>query len=819
MNDNFQELGSRMANIEPIKTEALYRHCDPALVDFATSDQAVQVEGLFGQRRVVDALDFGVAMARPGYNLFVISDPDGSSQAAVRRLLEAKTAAMAVPDDWCYVFNFDNPQQPQLIALLPGSGVALRRDMLRFTEELYPVIEAALDSDDFRTRVEAIQSEFKERREKALRELGDESSRQGIALLRTEGGFVFSPLKGDEPMPPEVFAELSDEEKERFARAMNEFGERMQKLSYQFPRWRRDMQASLKQLGRETMHLAVGHLIDELKERHAAQPKVAAFLDRVLADVVEYGEALRDKRGGGEGLEFAGEGLSVQRYQVNLLVDHSGEDVAPIIFESNPTFPNLVGRLDYVAHMGTWVTNFTLIRAGALQRANGGFLMLDAIKVLSQPYAWDCLKRALKLGQIAIESLGQALGFATNLALEPEPMPLQCKVVIFGEPRLYFLLKEYDPEFDELFKVAADFERDLERSADNTRAYACELAGIARLNGMLPFERRAVARLIEQSSRLAGDAERLSMATRRITDLMDEANHHAARRGGATVAVDDVEAALQAQVRRADRFRERYQEAILRGTFLIDSAGTHVGQINGLAVIDLGDLMFAHPVRITATFRLGEGEVVDIERETELGGPIHSKGVMVISSFLAARFAAEMPLSLSASLVFEQSYGPVEGDSASLAELCALLSALAGAPIRQSLAVTGSVNQFGRVQAIGAVNEKIEGFFDICRLRGLTGDQGVIIPDANVKHLMLRRDVVDAAAAGRFRIYAVATVEQAIELLTGVAAGEPDQHGVVPPGSINHRIAAQLTRLFEMRREFSHGSGKERIRRGMKGRR
>ncbi|HET6718866.1 MAG TPA: ATP-binding protein, partial [Rhodocyclaceae bacterium] len=583
MGDHLQGHGEHMTKSEPIKTQALYRRCDPALIDFDTSDQAPQVGGLFGQRRVVDALEFGVAMARPGYNLFVISEPEGDSQQAVRRLLEARTAAMAVPGDWCYVYNFDNPQQPQLIPLLPGSGVGLRRDMLRFTEELYSVIEAALDSDDFRTRVEAIQTELKERREKALRELGDESASQGIALLRTEGGFVFSPLKGDEPMPPDAFAELSDEEKERFARAINEFGERMQKLSYQFLRWHRDMQARLRQLGRETVHLAVGHLIDELKERHAAQPKVLAFLDRVLADVVEYGEALRDKRAGAEGAELAGEGLSVQRYQVNLLVDHSAEDVAPIVFESNPTFPNLVGRLDYVAHMGTWVTNFTLIRPGALQRANGGFLMLDAIKVLSQPYAWDCLKRALKLGHIQIESLGQALGFATNLALEPEPMPLQCKVVMFGEPRLYFLLKEFDPEFDELFKVAADFERDLERSDANTRSYACELAGIARRSGMRPFERRAVARLIEHSARLAGDAERLSMATRRLTDLMDEANHHAGQRGGSTVSIDDVEAALKSQVRRLDRFRDRYQEAILRGTFLIDSAGTHVGQINGLA--------------------------------------------------------------------------------------------------------------------------------------------------------------------------------------------------------------------------------------------
>jgi predicted ATP-dependent protease len=800
-----------MTQTSPLAVQALYRHCDHSLIDFVSSDQAAEVDGIFGQSRAVEALNFGIGIAHTGYNLFVMSEAASGSFLAVRRMLEAQATTMPVPDDWCYINNFSDAQRPRLLSLPAGYGSRLQGDIRRFTDELSPAIDGAFDSEEFRTRVEAIQNEFKLREEQALSQLGHESKQQGIALVRTTHGFVFAALKGDDPMEQEAFAALPEDEKSRINQLMLEFGERLQKLLHQFPRWHRERQASIKQLGRDTLSLAVGHLIADLKEQYAALANVVEFLDQILADVIEYGEGLREKHEdeAEEGdLEISGEGISVQRYWVNLLVDHGADQAAPIVFDNNPTFPNLVGRMDYQAHMGTWVTNFTLIKAGALQRAHGGFLLLDAIKILTQPYAWDALKRALKSGLVHIESLSQLLGYSTTLALEPEAMPLSCKVVLFGEPQIYYLLKDADPEFDELFKVAADFENDIERSDEHTRHYALELANLARRNKLRPFAREAIARLIEHSARLAGNAEKLSMASRRIVDLMQEAEHYTGLDKRPCVSLADVQQALDAQIRRGDRYRSSYQEAILRGTFLIDTKGRHIGQINGLAVIDLGDFMFAHPVRITATFRLGEGEVLDIERETELGGPIHSKGVMVISSFLASRFASEMPLSLSASLVFEQSYGPVEGDSASLAELCALLSALAGTPIKQSLAVTGSVNQFGRVQAIGAVNEKIEGFFDICRLRGLSGEQGVIIPDANVKHLMLREDVVAAAAEGKFHIYAVASVEEAIQLLTDTPAGEPDAEGVIPPGSINYLVAVQLTRLFEMRQDISANSSR-----------
>jgi len=437
--------------------------------------------------------------------------------------------------------------------------------------------------------------------------------------------------------------------------------------------------------------------------------------------------------------------------------------------------------------------------------------VLDALKVLTQPYAWEGLKRALRSGQVHIESLGQVLGLVTTLSLEPEPMPLAVKVVLVGEPRIYYLLKALDPDFEELFKVAADFESEVVRDADNTRLYVELIATLVRGADLRPFERAAVARVVEHSARLAGDAERLTASRRRLADLLQEADHWAAKAGHATVLREDVDTALDAQIHRVDRLRSRLQEQILRDNLLIAVTGAQVGQVNGLAVIALDDFMFAHPVRITATARIGEGDVIDIERETELGGPIHSKGVMILSAFLGERFAHDVPMSLSASLVFEQSYGPVEGDSASLAELCALMSNLAGVPINQSLAITGSVNQFGRAQAIGAVNEKIEGFFDICQARGLTGGQGVLIPASNVKHLMLRADVVRACAEGKFAIFPVQDVDQAIELLTGMPAGEPNEDGLVPEGTINYLVASQLAELSALRQAFAasarQGSG------------
>jgi len=794
-----------MPTVKALDAQALYRHCDPSLFPFETTAELDVTTEIVGQARAVEAVQFGIDMARPGYNLFVFGEPGSGRHSVVRRLLETRAAQGSPPNDWCYLNNFAESNRPRLLQLPAGRGGQLKRDMQQFVSELAKAIAAAFESDEYRERIEALHRAFKEKEEGALRELGQESGEQGIGLLRTPNGFGFAPLKGDEAMAPADFEQLPPEEKERIARLIEAFGDRLRQLMLQFPRWRRELQAQIKQASRDTLGLAVGHLIEELKERYADLAVVVAFLDEVMDDIIEVGEQLRDQaKGEGEiaGMVLNGT-LSLARYQVNLLVDNAETTAAPIVFEDNPTYTNLVGRVDHLAQMGTLVTNFTLIQPGALHRANGGYLVLDALRVLTQPYAWEGLKRALRLSQIRIESLGQVYGLVSTLSLEPEPVPLAVKVVLVGEPRLYYLLKALDPDFEELFKVGADFDDEVVRDAEGTRRYAELIATLARGAELRPFDRAAVARVVEHGARLTGDAERLTTSRRRLSDLLQEADFWAAKAGRATVLRDDVERALQAQTRRVDRLRGRVQDQILRQNLLIAVSGDQVGQVNGLAVISLDDFRFAHPVRITATVRIGEGDVIDIEREAELGGAIHSKGVMILSAFLGERYARDVPLSLSASLVFEQSYGPVEGDSASLAELCALLSNLASVPIRQALAVTGSVNQLGQVQAIGAVNEKIEGFFDICQAQGLTGEQGVVIPAANVKHLMLRDDVVEACAQGRFGIYPVTDVDQAIELLTGVPAGEANDEGLVPEGTINYRVAAQITELSALRQAFA----------------
>jgi lon-related putative ATP-dependent protease len=590
-----------------------------------------------------------------------------------------------------------------------------------------------------------------------------------------------------------------------------ELQERLEKIMRQMPQWRSEQREQVKQLDREITLSAVGHLVGELKKIYADLPEVLKYLDLVQQDMVENADDFRKPE---ETATFAGMTMvtrkTFHRYEVNALVTNSKSPGAPIVSEDNPTYSNLVGRVEHVAQLGALVTDFTLIKPGSLHRANGGYLLLDVRKVLMQPFAWEGLKRALQTREIRIESLGQMYSLVSTVSLEPEPIPLDAKVVLFGDRMFYYLLQQYDPEFDELFKVAADFEDRIERSTDSHLLYARLISTLTRKEGLQPFDRGAVARVIEQSARLAGDAERLSTHMRSVADLLREADYWAREAGHEIVDAAAVQQAIDTRIHRLDRLRGRLYEEILRGTLMIGTEGEMAGQVNGLSVIDLGEFAFAQPIRITATTRLGDGEMVNIEREVKLSGAIHSKGVLILSAFLAARYARNQPLALSASLVFEQSYGFVEGDSASLAELCALLSNLADAPIKQSLAVTGSVNQFGQVQAIGAVNEKIEGFFDICAARGLTGEQGVLIPAANVKHLMLRRNVVEAAEQGRFHIHAVENADQAVAILTGVPAGEADASGNYPEGSVNRRVAARLAELTEIRKSFAR-QGKETV--------
>lgn len=794
-----------MAGVPSLAPELLYRRCAPESLPFETTAELAERVESAGQQRALKALHFGIDLRHPGYNLFVLGKPGSGRHAVVRQLLEGRAEGETNPGDWCYVNNFAEANKPRLLHLPAGRGGALRRDMQRFIAELPQAIAAAFETEEYRSRVEAMREALKDRERIALQTLGQESLEHQVAMVHTPNGIVFAPMKGEEAMTPDEFEQLPETERERLHDLIESYTQRLTKLMQQFPRWRRDTREQVKTFSRETMGLAVGHLIEDLKEGYRDLPEVVAFLDEVMADIADIGEPLgEDGKGDGDGVEgMAGATLTVGRYQVNLFVDNEATHGAPVIYEDNPIYPNLVGRVDHVAHMGTLITNFTFIKPGALHRANGGYLVLDAAKVLLQPYAWEGLKRALRAARLRIESLGQAFGFTGTAQLEPEAFPLDLKVLLVGERRLYYLLKQLDPEFDDLFKIAADFEDELPRDEAGSLEYARFVATLARDADLLPLARTAVARVIEHAARLAGDAERLSGDRRRIADLLREADHHARKAARPAIAPEDVEAALAGQIERADRLRADLHEAILRDLLLISVEGGAIAQVNGLSVVDLAGFRFGHPVRITATARIGDGEVVDIERKAELGGAIHSKGVMILAAYLGARYSPERPMSLSASLVFEQSYGPVEGDSASLAELCALLSALSAVPIRQSLAITGSVNQHGQVQVIGGVNEKIEGFFDICRARGLTGEQGVLIPAGNVKHLMLRADVVEACAEGRFHVHPVASVDEAIETLTGIAAGSPGADGSLPAGSVNQRVEARLAEFSALRKAYT----------------
>lgn len=797
-----------------LESTRLYTPCTLDFLPFDHTGELPDLDESFGQARAVEALRFGLGIRRAGFNLFVLGEPGSGRHALVHRLVGEARRRNGAPADWCYVNNFASATAPHLLQLPAGRGARLRDEMQHFVGELGPAIAAAFESEEYRARVGALHEGFKDRQDSALRVLGNASLERGVALVRSESGFAFMPARdgGDETLSEEEFEKLPEARKKELESVIDEFQEPMVKLLGQFPRWRRELQDALKDASRDAMRGAVDHLLEEIRPAYADLPKVLEFLAAVEHDVVETGDTLRESQKSEPEMEtllFTGT-ISIQRYLVNLLVDNAGCDGQPVVCESHPTVQNLVGRVENMAHMGMLVSNFTLIRAGALHRANGGYLIVDAVKLLSQPYAWDGLKRALRSGEIRIESLGEMYGLASTLQLQPEPIPLNVKVILVGEPMIYYLLVDMDPEFADLFKVAADLEDEVPRTPESAALFARLLATLVRRDGLKPLARAAVARVIEHAARLARDAERLTTLTRPVADLLREADYLA----GAAAVIDcsHIEQALTAQIRRADRLREHYYDAIRRGTLLIATRGAQIGQINALAAVGLGDFIFAHPVRITAAVRIGDGEMIDIEREVEMGGPIHSKGVLILAGFFAARFGRGIPLSFTASVVFEQSYGEVEGDSASLAELCALLSAIGALPIHQNWAITGSVNQYGAVQPIGAVNEKIEGFFDVCVAEGLSGEQGVIIPVANVKELMLKREVVEAVAAGRFRVAAVDHADDAIELLTGLSIGEVDEKGIIAEGTINHLVASRLIELFSFKQTVIEETKKKRSR-------
>jgi lon-related putative ATP-dependent protease len=786
---------------DPLPPGLLYRRCDLDALAFDSTDELGDIAATLGQDRAVEALRFGAAMTAKGYNLFVLGPSGIGKHSVTRDFLETRAHGESVPPDRAYLYNFDDPNAPRLLTLAAGRGRRFAADLDSLCEELRSAIPAVFESDEYRNRVQELHRTFGKRQEQAIREIQQAAEAQDIALILSQTGFTFAPRSNGETLDPESFQKLPQAEQDRIEHAVEALQDRLQTTLQQFPKWRKESQQQLESLNEEMAQLAVGQVIADLRERYADLSAAVAHLDAVRRDVVENVDWLRQA----ERMHDDGpiEPL-LQRYRANVIVDHGEREGAPVVYENLPTYNHLIGRIEHRVMQGALLTDFSLVRAGALHRANGGYLVLDALELLRQPFAWDALKRTLAAGEIRIESLEQSYSIMSTVSLQPEPVPLDLKVVLLGDRMLYYLLAAYDPDFPDLFKVQADFEDDLERDADSQAQYARLIATLARRASVRPLDRSGVARVIEHGSRLADDSERLSMHGRSLVDLLNEADHFAGEAEAARIGQAHVQAAIDAQERRASRVRERMERAIQRDTIRIETSGAVVGQVNGLAVMQFGGYAFGKGSRITATARLGHGQLIDIERRAQLGGNIHSKAVMIIGNFIGARYAADRPLSLHASLAFEQNYGGVEGDSASVAEVCALLSAIAGVGLSQALAVTGSIDQLGRVQAVGGVNEKIEGFFETCARRGFADGQGVLLPRANVPHLMLRAPVREAVEAGRFRVVPLDHVDDAIELLTGMPVGERDAEGVYPSGTFNRLVDERLAHLAEVRRHADH---------------
>lgn len=792
----------------------LQQCCDPALLDFDDTSTLEPLPGLIGQDRALGAIKLAASIGHADFNLFVLGPGGTGRHSAVQTLLEVEAANRPVPSDWVYVNDFANPDRPKAIALPPGTSRPLQKAMEALVDDLATDIPALFESEQYQSRRSAFEQRLAKRKQDAFEKVVTKSHDRSVTIMRTPMGFAIAGVRNGEVIKPDDFANLPDADRKAIEDAVNLTEKDLEKYLKAIPRLEKDHRAAVALLNAEMAEQAVDDALDGVLQAFGSIEAIKPHLTALRTDLIENAEMfLREGNGQQEGpFPVARARIhdepAFHRYAVNVMVsnDPSTSAGAPIITEPLPSLSNLIGKVDHISTMGALVTDFTLIRSGALHRANGGFLVLDALRVLSEPFAWEALKRCLDTRAIRISSAAEMLSLISTSTLEPEPIPLQVRVVLVGDALVQLLLTLHDPDFSRLFKLAADFSHDMPRTPESVGLFARMVAGACKRDGLLPVSRDGVAALIDSAARAADDQGRMSLRIGALWDLLREADFLTSASGKTVIDASQIAAARAAVEHRADRVRERLQDLIHEGTLIVSTSGSVVGQVNGLTVTQSGLFTFGLPVRITARVRMGAGKVIDIEREVKLGGPIHSKGVLILSSYLATHYAGDVPLSLWASLVFEQSYGGVEGDSASAAELCALLSALAGIPISQSLAITGSINQMGEIQPIGGVNEKIEGFFDTCKTAGLTGQQGVLIPRKNVRNLMLRSDVIEAVSKGQFRIYAIAHIDEAMELLTGLAAGTRSGNGAFEDGSVNANVEMRLRDFAHALRDFTRPS-------------
>ena len=796
---------SRNHRLEP---EKLRWTCDPALFDFETTEELPDLDYAIGQKRALRSIEFGLGMEETGFNLFISGETGTSRTSTIRNILKKRAKEEPQPSDWVYVNNFKDSDSAVSLALPAGRGSELAADMKVLVDAFRVDIPKALESPEYEARRAEILEEYQKNNNDLFQALEKESAKHGFALQRTVSGLVIVPQKEGRNYTQEEYEGLTDKKRQKLDQTGKKLTEKLNEVLRRVRDNEKLTKDALAQADRDLGMSCLGHRLGPIREKYAGLEKVLAYLDAVQEDILNNLEDFKPQSVQPQipGIKMPRQEPTFERYEVNVLVDNRETDGAPVVFESNPTYNNLFGRIEHVMQYGgVAVTDFTMIRSGALHRANGGYLVIDAREVLINPFVWDALKRCIRTGDIRIEDVLEQYRFMTMVTLKPEAVPMQTKIIMIGTPWIYYLLFYMDPDYRKFFKVKAEFDSRLARTPEIMNDYALFVATHCRCEKLLHFDRTGIARLLEYTSRMVEDQHKVSSQFMEIADFIREVSFWASKDGHTVVSGDDVLRAAEEKEYRVNRIEERMQELYEDGTLMVDTDGTVIGQINGLSVIGLGDHTFGRPARITARVYTGQAGMVNIEREVKLSGPIHDKGVMILTGYLGGTFAAERPLTLSASICFEQSYDGIEGDSASSTELYALLSALSGVPVKQGIAVTGSVNQRGMIQPIGGVNFKIEGFFAVCKSQGLTGHQGVMIPKANERHLMLNDEVMEAVAAGRFHIWSVETIEQGIEILTGMKAGERDKHGSFPKKTVFHLVDKRLAEMAARMQEQEGG--------------
>ncbi|MDH5623064.1 MAG: AAA family ATPase [Candidatus Bathyarchaeota archaeon] len=772
----------------------------------ATTEELSPLEEIIGQERAVKALRFGLGIEQLGFNIYVAGYPGTGRTTAVKDFLEEIAKKKQVPSDWCYVNNFKNSYEPKAIRLPPGKVKDFQTDLSNLINEAQRALPKAFESEEYATKRESIIKAIGEERNELFSQLSKRAQEEGFVIQTGPTGLLVIPVVKGKPLNEREFNALSPLIRDEILKRREKLDADLSSVIRQFRALEGKAKDEIENLNREVALYAIGHLFADLKEKYKEFHDVTTYLDEVQNDILEnLAQFLKPEAAKAPPVPFPipwMKELPLKKYEVNVIVDNSDLKGAPVVVELNPTYQNIFGRIEKEAQFGVLTTDFTMIRPGSLHKANGGYLVLPVEELLQNIFSWDGLKRALKNKQVAVEEAGERLGFITTKGLRPEPIPLSIKVVLIGNPLLYQMLYSMDKDFKELFKVKADFDTTMDRTQENMQKYAAFICTFCGKENLRHLEASAVAKTIEYASRLAEDQEKLSTRFADIADIVREANFYALQENSEYVTADHVKKAIEEKIYRSNLIQKKIQEMMERNILLIDTDGEIVGQVNGLTVMSLGDFSFGAPSRVTASIGLGREGIIDIQREAKLAGPIHTKGVLILSGYLAEKYAQDKPLSLSARLVFEQSYGMVEGDSASSTELYGILSALSGIPIKQNIAVTGSVNQKGEVQAIGGVNEKIEGFFEVCKTKGLTGIQGVLIPESNVENLMLKEEVVDAVKAGKFHIYPVKTIDEGIEILAGVKAGARRPDGTFEEGTVNYRVDKRLKEMAEKIKEF-----------------